>query len=186
MNGGEELPKLRRPAPELLNAYLDFCRETWGHVHDSYILHDPARFDEWRNTIFDDYRKAESGIDLPPGIVPSTTRWLMADETCVGVVNLRPRLNEALAVYGGHIGLCLRPSARGQGLARALIPALAAEARKLGISELLLTTTADNLAGRRVNESIPGVRIERDTVMLGGKLTEIFRYRHTLAGENLC
>lgn len=186
MTVGEELPKLRRPAPEFLNAYLDFCRETWGHVHDSYILHDPARFDEWRNTIFDDYRKAESGIGLPPGIVPSTTRWLMADETCVGVVNLRPRLNEALAVYGGHIGLCLRPSARGQGLARALIPALAAEARRLGISELLLTTTADNLASRRLNEGIPGVRIERDTVMLNGKLTEIFRYRYTLTGENRC
>ena len=186
MSEREELPELRRPAPEFLNAYLDFCRETWGHVHDSYILHDPARFDEWRHTIFDDYRKAESGIDLPPGIVPSTTRWLMAGETCVGVVNIRPQLNEALAVYGGHIGLCLRPSARGQGLARALIPELAAEARKLGIKELLLTTTADNLASRRLNERIPGVRIERDTVMLNGKLTKIFRYRHTLAGENLC
>lgn len=76
--------------------------------------------------------------------------------------------------------MCLRPSVRGRGLARKLIPALAAEARKLGIRELLLTTTADNLASCRLNESLPGVRIESDTVMLDGKLTEIFRYRHTL------
>ena len=50
------------PTGEWMELYLDFCRETWGHVHDSYILHDPAGFEKWRHTLLTDYRNAELGI----------------------------------------------------------------------------------------------------------------------------
>ena len=47
------------PADELMDAYLDFCRASWGKVHDSCILDDPARYDEWRHTRIRDYLRAE-------------------------------------------------------------------------------------------------------------------------------
>ena len=173
-------PKLSGPCPELLEAYADFCRETWGHVHDSYILHDPEKYGEWRHTIFEDYRRAEAGIGLPPGIVPSATYWIMDGECCVGVANIRPRLNEALEVYGGHIGVCIRPSKRGRGYARAANTALFAEAKCLGIRELLITCTADNLPSLRAIEAMPGWRIECDEIFLRGIKTGIRRYRRPL------
>lgn len=30
--------KIVRSSGELIEQHLDFCRDTWGHVHDSYIL----------------------------------------------------------------------------------------------------------------------------------------------------
>ena len=56
--------ELTVPAPEYLEAYHDFCKETWGHVHDSYILHDPAAFSVWKNTIFRQYENEKNGIGL--------------------------------------------------------------------------------------------------------------------------
>ena len=175
------LPTLASPSPELLDAYLDFCRESWGHVHEEYILHDPAKFGEWRETIFDELRRAENGTGLAPGIVPSVTYWLTLGGRVVGVANLRKRLNETLERYGGHLGLCLRPSERGKGYASSLLPLLFAEAGRLGIREVLVTTTAENLPSRRVNESQPGCRSEEAVVTLHGRPVRIFRYRHSLS-----
>ena len=104
----------------------------------------------------------------------------MDGECCVGVANIRPRLNEALEVYGGHIGVCIRPGERGRGYARAINPALFAEAKRLGIRELLITCTADNLPSRHAIEAMPGWRIECDEIFLRGMKTGIRRYRRTL------
>jgi len=159
---------------------LDFCRETWGHVHDDYILHAPEKYGEWREHIFDNYRDAESGIGLPPGIVPSVTYWLTAGDRCIGAANIRKRLNETLRVYGGHIGLCLRPSERGKGYASGIMEKLTDAAKKLGIRELLITCFADNTPSRRINESLPGCRFEQEEIVYRGRPREICRYWRTL------
>ncbi len=172
--------KLVAPAPEFLAAYLDFCRATWGHAHNDYILHDPAKFGSWSRTIFDDYRDAAAGAGLPPGIVPSVTFWMMLGDRCIGVANIRPRLNDVLAVYGGHLGLCLRPEERGKGYGTAVFPALFREAKRLGIGELVVTCAEDNLGCRKLNEQVPGYRLELDEFAFGGVKRRICRYRHVL------
>ena len=48
---------LVRPCAELIEQYLDLCRESWGHVHDNYILSDPAQYDLWRHSLLEKYRK---------------------------------------------------------------------------------------------------------------------------------
>lgn len=164
-----------RPCAELLDAYFDFCRETWGHVHDSYILHDPARYGQWRETIFEDYRRQEAGIGLKPGIVPSVTYWIRNGDRIIGVANLRPKLNDALRDYGGHLGLVIRPGERGKGYGRAIHPQLMTLARGLGIRELLLTCEASNLAGLRILESLPGGRNESAEGMVNGRRCRIHR-----------
>ena len=99
---------------ELIGDYLDFCRASWGKVHDSYILDDPECYDEWRHTRIRDYRRAEQGIGLPPGIVPSVTFWIFQDRRMTGIVNFRPVLNDRLQHYGGHLGFAIRPEYRGR------------------------------------------------------------------------
>ena len=179
---GAEEPQvvLLRPASELIGAYFDFCRETWGHVHDSYILHDPAKYESWRHTVLESFRRAEQGIGLPPGIVPSVTYWIFLGDRCIGAGNLRPRLNHALTVYGGHIGTAVRPADRGRGYARRAALLLFGEAKKFGIDELLLTCFEENAASVRLLTGLPGAVMERDEVLLRGERRKIRRFRYTL------
>ena len=174
--------ELRDPEGSLLSEYLDFCRETWGHVHDSYILHDPAKFEEWRGTIFRQYRDAAEGIGLPPGFVPSVTWWIIKDGRIVAVGNLRPKLSDRLREYGGHLGLAIRPSDRGKGWSKPIALLMMGKAREFGIEELLLTCEADNPASVRLCESLPDARHESAEATVGGRSCRILRTWVDLTG----
>ena len=132
------------------------------------------------STLLQEYSDAERGIGLRPGFVPSATFWIMLGEKVIGVSNIRRHLNSALLLYGGHLGLCIRPSERGKGLARAVLPALFHTARDLGIGMLMTSTTADNAASIRLCESMPFFHRETDTVPLNGAPRRILRYWHEL------
>ena len=160
---------LVHPCAELMEQYLDLCRESWGHVHDNYILSDPAQYDLWRHSLLEKYCKEEQGTDLPPGIVPSVTFWIMRRERMIGIVNIRPKLNGPLENYGGHLGVAIRPGERGRGYGRRLCPLLAAKARELGIREMLLTSEADNPAGIRWCKCFPASRHEYRDGSVNGK-----------------
>lgn len=75
------------------------------------------------------------GIKLPDGYVESTTFWLIHNEALVGVANLRHRLNAQIKHIGGHIGLGIRPSYRGNGLSVLLLSLVLLEAKKRSIGE---------------------------------------------------
>ena len=160
---------LVRPCAELLEQYLELCGESWGHVHDNYLLSDPAQNELWRHTLLEKYRNEEQGIGLPPGIVPSVTFWIMRQDRMVGIANFRPQLNEPLENYGGHLGIAIRPGERGKGYGRLLCPFLAAKARELGIRQMLLTSEADNPAGIRSSKCFPASRHEYRDGCVNGK-----------------
>lgn len=154
-----------------------------GHVHDSYILHDPADFEKWRETIFRQYRDAAEGIGLPPGFVPSVTWWIRSGGRIAAVANLRPKLSERLRDYGGHLGIALRPSDRGKGWSKPLVLLMTGKAREFGIGELLLTCEADNPASVRLCESLPYARHETDETTVGGRFCRIHRIWIDLTGK---
>ena len=87
----------------------------------------------------------------------------------------RPKLNEQLKNYGGHLGLVIRPGDRGKGYAGQLMPTLIRKARELGIRELLITCEAANIASVRLCESLPRSRNEYDEGTVGGKRCRIHR-----------
>lgn len=62
-----------------------------------------------------------NGNDLPEGVVPSSTYWLVDEKELLGVSNLRHHLNDRMRHAGGHIGLGIRPSQRGDGLGNQLL-----------------------------------------------------------------
>ena len=115
------------------------------------------------------------GDKLPPGFVPHSTYWLLRDESeVVGVSNLRHDLTDALRIEGGHIGYGVRPSARRQGCATALLRATLAHAATLGIEEALLTCAAGNAASIATIVGCGGVLLSEDYVESRG--TRVRRY----------
>ncbi|MBL0141194.1 MAG: GNAT family N-acetyltransferase [Betaproteobacteria bacterium] len=90
------------------------------------------------------------GIGIPEGFVPHSTFWLVRGAEVVGVSNLRHRLTGKLLVEGGHIGYGIRPTARGQGLAAAILQLTLTRAAQRGIRRVLLTCAKENVASSAV------------------------------------
>jgi predicted acetyltransferase len=101
--------------------------------------------------------------------VPYETLWLTHDDTFIGEVSFRHELNEMLKNFGGHVGYGIRPSLSGQGLATIALKLTMERAKNMGISELLLTCTAENSASRRVIEKNGGVFIDVSNKSYGYK-----------------
>ena len=103
---------------------------------------------------FDDQHR---GVGLAPGIVPSTTAFLMEEGRFVGVVNLRHDLNDTLRRMGGHVGYSVAPSFRGRGYATRLLANALDRLTTLGVTRALLTCDPRNVGSVRVIEKNGGV-----------------------------
>lgn len=97
------------------------------------------------------------GVNVPEGLVPATTFWLMVGECIVGTLNLRHTLNEYLAYEGGHIGFCIRPSERRKRYMTRFLRLALDEARRLGLSRVLITCENTNLGSAGVIRACGGV-----------------------------
>jgi len=105
------------------------------------LAFDNADFDAFVAKLDDSAR----GVGLPEGFVPHSTFWLVDDaDEVVGVSNLRHRLTYLLRIEGGNIGYGVRPSARRRGHATALLRHTLAQARAVGLDEVLLTCAKAN------------------------------------------
>ena len=93
--------------------------------------------------------------------MPSSTRfWVVGDELA-GVINVRHHLTPHLEEIGGHIGYSVAPSWRCKGVATKMLRGALERCEQLGISHVLLTCNADNLASWRVIERCGGA-LERE------------------------
>ena len=93
------------------------------------------------------------GRNLPSGLVPQTTFWLVRDgRTILGCSRLRHRLTDFLAERGGHIGYDVRPSERRRGYGTRLLQLTLPEARKIGLTRVLVTADDSNAASWRIIE----------------------------------
>jgi predicted acetyltransferase len=71
------------------------------------------------------------------------------DFRLVGMIDLRHRLNDFLAEYGGHIGYSVHPAHRRKGHATQMLALVLEKARKRGLNRVLVTCNEDNEASRR-------------------------------------
>ena len=85
-----------------------------------------------------------------------TTLWWVHDDEVLGRLAIRHRLAPALESAGGHIGYDVRPSARRQGHATAMLHAALPIAHALGIKPALVTCEKTNTASQRVIEANGG------------------------------
>lgn len=90
------------------------------------------------------------GVGIPEGFVAHSTFWLIRDaEEVVGVSNIRHALTPALRREGGSIGYGIRPSARRQGYATAILSLSLQRAGTLGLQRALITCAQHNAASAR-------------------------------------
>lgn len=166
----ETVPELITPTERLAESFAEaireFTAEGRGGLADRTLLgeliHEVGPGDDlgpWIGRVL----AFESRLtnDPPPSFVPSTTFWWTDGDTYLGRINLRHRLNEHLLEVGGHIGYDIRPSARRQGHATAMLAAALPRAAALGIEKALITCDADNVASRKVIERNGGVLEDR-------------------------
>jgi predicted acetyltransferase len=137
---------LQRPREELAASYLEFIaemRQNGDKIWDSMIPKPddtPAQFVQ---------RLLRSEIEPAAGMVPETCYWACDDDQVVGRISLRHHLNDNLKELGGHIGYEVRPSRRGQGIAKEMLKNILQTAKAKEIGRLLLTCAPNNTASNK-------------------------------------
>jgi predicted acetyltransferase len=101
-------------------------------------------------------RLATRGINLPADRVAYHTFWLVDAGEIVAIVRIRPRLTPKTEKNDGHIGYDVAPSRRGQGYGTVLLRMALVEAGRLGLTRVIVTCAATNIASRRVIEKCGG------------------------------
>ncbi|MEV0902351.1 GNAT family N-acetyltransferase [Actinoplanes sp. NPDC049802] len=159
------MPGLIAPTARLHTSWLA-SRNEWGRgVHQDGAglraadeVDTPEGFARWVARLHEAERTALDGW------VRCTFRWIVEGERYLGAIALRHELTDFLLEAGGHVGYGVRPSARGRGLAGWALAGIMPEARKLGLSRVLLTCDVNNLASARTIERNGGVLEDvRDT-----------------------
>ncbi len=149
-------PRLVPPTADLHSSWLE-AREEFGpgvHLDGAGLReHDEVEtlegFTAWTARL---RAAADPSVAVAPGWVHSTYRWIVADGTYLGTIDLRHELNDFLLDAGGHIGYSVRPTARRAGLATWALGQTLLTARELGLERVLLTCDPDNDASARTIE----------------------------------
>lgn len=152
------LPHLRRPSTRFRASFVDAVEEFHAEGLTDRTRSDQAlsAYADWSSADgFAAYVRAitvdaQDESVLPPGLVPSTRLWWTRDEEYLARLDVRHRLTPALTEVGGHIGYAVRPSARRQGHATAMLGEALVVARAMGLERVLVTCDADNVGSRRV------------------------------------
>ena len=151
--------KLVTPSLRYEDSFRTYIAELKDEERYPFVLDlDASNFAEYLKRL-NEFKK---GIDIPEGYVESSTFWLVCENTLLGVSNLRHRLNEQIAHVGGHVGLGIRPSARGKGLSTLLLNWTCEIAKSQCIGEspdktLHVHCYSHNKASRHMIESAGGV-----------------------------
>jgi predicted acetyltransferase len=163
------MPELVEPTTRVHESFVaamkEFAAEGRGGSHDTTMIgrdlagwggrwHRPEVFAEYIESVRADALEETPRAD---GLVPSTTRWYVEGSEYLGRIALRHRYTPFLRVYGGIIGYDIRPSARRQGHATAMLPAMLPVAAARGFASVLITCDHDNIASRKVIEAAGGV-----------------------------
>jgi predicted acetyltransferase len=90
------------------------------------------------------------GEGVPPGYAPSTTWFVMDDESGVmaGAVNIRHWLADEKG-YWGHIGYGVRPTLRRGGYATAMLAMALERCAAMGITRAMAACYRDNIASAK-------------------------------------
>lgn len=92
-----------------------------------------------------------------------------SDKKVIGSIQLRHSLTEELRSYGGHIGYAIRPSERKQGYGKQQLLLVLEIAKKMGISQIMISCDKDNIASANTIKSCGG-RLAEEKLVRGSML----------------
>ena len=165
------------PNEEYLRSYKEAYDEYVDNGISTYFFTDPSSCDIFAK--FDRYRNER---DLPPDRVGEDKYWLVDDEKAyfIGEIAVRHRLNDALALRGGHIGYGVRYSEWNRGYGTKMLGLALERAKEMHISPVLITCNDDNIASARVMEKNGFILRDTITVSRDGKDLLTRRYWKTI------
>lgn len=168
---------LTEPHQRYIPSYADALEKFRKNGISSYGLTDPAAVDLLEK--FDNYRRERN---LPPDRVGAHFFWLVDDERerFIGEISIRHRLNDALLRYGGHIGYAVRMSEWRKGFGTLMLKLAPPEAKKLGLTSVLITCDDRNIGSAKVMENNGFILRDKVENMIGGQLILTRRYWKTL------
>src|SRR3989344_5901650 len=97
------------------------------------------------------------GKNLQEGYEPETEYWFVDNGEFIGRTSIRHRLNDKLTYIGGHIGYDIRPTKRGKGYGNKIFELALRKGKELGLTRVLITSDARNIASRKIIEKNGGV-----------------------------
>lgn len=168
-----ELVKLIKPTVTLKESFLNALKE-FQDEKLPWVMH--INIDELRNG-FEEFVHGELNKktcwtkDTP---VDETELWAVLDGIYVGRISIRHKLNDDLQTMGGHIGYDTRPTYRGRGIASSMLKQALPIAKKLGITDALLTCNDSNVASIKIIEKNLGVLRETKPQYEGGPLKRYY------------
>lgn len=157
--------KLIRPSVDYKDEYLAALEEY--HAEGRYTYQDINLL----STDFETFIKelsTEKGYPHQPyqdwvEPVPETVVWLVKDDTYIGTVDIRHRLNWHLEKWGGHVHFSIRPSMRGMGYGLKILKKAMPIINYLGIDKALITVNPEDEVAIRIVESC-GAEFEEETL----------------------
>lgn len=147
--------KLVRPTIIYKESYIEALGEAKNET-GSIVLHCPKEGRSFEDFI-QEQLNYEKGLNLPENWVPYTEFWLIDKNEFIGRVPIRHHLTEHLLKLGGHIGYYIRPSKRKMGYGKKILELALVEAKKLGLSKVLVTCDITNLGSQKIIERNKGV-----------------------------
>ena len=128
--------------------HLEEMMQEWTGVGEKIVPY-AIRKNDYRN--FDYYLDNLEITKETDGKVPDTTLFCldMDRNIFVGAVNIRHYLTKEMLVNAGHIGDGVRPTERRKGYATAMIGLALKEAKKLGISRVLMVCDKTNIGSAK-------------------------------------
>ncbi|AEF02773.1 GNAT family N-acetyltransferase [Alteromonas sp. KS69] len=155
-------------------SYKEYIKELGNEERYPYPLDlDHSNFASFVN-LLNGYSK---GVNLPENLVPNTTFWLIENSEIVGCSHLRHCLNDALRFAGGHIGLGIRPSKRGQGYGMKLLNLTLEKAFEIGVDEVHIHCYKSNKVSSSLIAS-SGAKLD-SIVETQGKNEQVLRFVHS-------
>lgn len=135
---------LIKPSKIYRKKILDFKEEFSNYGENTIYggeLLDKMDFDEWITYVQNNSNPETVSHDW----VLTDVFFALEDDTIVGVISFRHKLNDFLKNWG-HIGYSVRPSRRRRGIATQMLEEVLAYARNIGLRQIQLSSYSSNIA----------------------------------------
>ncbi len=143
------------PSVKYKSEYLAALLETVGDTGETRL--NKPEPDQTFEAFVQMWQDQTLGKNLKIGTVPATMYWLLDKGEIIGRVHIRHILNDFLLNYGGHIGYYIKPSKRKMGYGLKILQLALEEARKMDMTEILVTCDENNIGSQKIIESCGGV-----------------------------
>ncbi len=155
---------LIKPSTEYLTSYIEFAEQLEEEGNKERFSLDQARKEP--DTYIKNMKilETERCKAIAPYLVPTAILWFIQEnnDEVIGRLSIRHSLgNEFLKNFGGHIGYAVKPTYRKRGSGGFLLEEGLKFAKRIAISEVLITCDEGNLPSKKIIEKGGGRYIDK-------------------------